>query len=103
MKLYTKKLIFAFIFCLTLVSVNAQITWNGAGATNNFSDGGNWVGGVMPGASDAAIFDGTSSKNCDFDVDIDVASLSVNAGYTGIINALSSNPTVEGALTIAAG
>ncbi|HWY10333.1 MAG TPA: hypothetical protein VN026_03355, partial [Bacteroidia bacterium] len=103
MKLYTKKLIFAFVFCLTLVSVNAQITWNGAGATNNFSDAGNWAGGIVPGAADPVIFDGTSSKNCNFDVDIDVASLSVNGGYGGTINALATNPTIEGAFSIAAG
>ena len=103
MKLFTKKLLFAFSLSLTLFNINAQITWNGAGATNNFSDAANWLGGVVPGSADNVIFDGTSSKNCDFDFDIDVASLSLNAGYGGIVNAMSTNPIIEGAFSIAAG
>lgn len=105
MKLFTKKLL--LFFGLTFISgvalAQSTITWNGLGATNDFSDGANWVGGIAPVTGDDAIFDATSSKNCDFDVDVDVNNLSIDAGYTGTINALSSNPVVSGAFTQASG
>ena len=33
-----------------------SITWNGNGATTNWSDGDNWNGGVAPGAGNNAVF-----------------------------------------------
>ncbi len=33
-----------------------NFTWNGAGADNNWTTGGNWVGGVAPGVGDNLIF-----------------------------------------------
>ena len=41
---------------LALPSAAATITWTGAGATHNWSDTGNWQGGVVPGAADRAAF-----------------------------------------------
>ena len=43
--------------------VVTTMTWDGGGATKNWSDGANWSGDIAPGPNDDAIFDGTSTKN----------------------------------------
>ena len=63
----------------------ANIIWNGGGATNNWSEGANWAGGVVPGSSDVAIFDGTNSKNALINANANVSGVAINAGYTGTI------------------
>lgn len=111
MKLYTKKLIIALTFCLTMISVKSQtFTWDGGGATNNASEGANWVGDAAPAfdGTESLVFDGTSSKNCDFDVDpIDIVNLNINAGYTGTIDGdgggLGPVVLIDGNITQAAG
>lgn len=45
----------------------AAKTWTGLGADNNWSTGGNWDGGTVPGASDVCSFNSTSTKNCTID------------------------------------
>ncbi len=86
MKVYTKKLIFAFAFCLTLMSVNAQVTWTNGNGTNIWSDPGNWNTASVPVAGDDVIFDGTSTANCTIDMDIDINDLTITAAYTGIVD-----------------
>lgn len=58
-------------------------TWTGAGEDNLWSNPANW-GGTAPGASDTAVFDGTSSKNCTVDVE-KVLNLTIDAAYAGTI------------------
>jgi fibronectin-binding autotransporter adhesin len=41
---------------VVLTRVVANFTWNGAGGTNNWNLGANWVGGVAPGIGDNLIF-----------------------------------------------
>ncbi len=98
----------AFIFTLTYCSLgfSQTFTWNGGGADNNFSTAGNWVGGIGPGFGTGVediIFDGTGTKNCDFDADVNVNKLSINAGYTGVVDAKATNSTFAGVFTLAAG
>ena len=62
-----------------------DITWTGGGVTNNWSEGANWTGGVIPGMGDIAIFDGTSTKNATVDTSVSIQGLHINAGYTGTI------------------
>ena len=57
-------------------------TWN-ASANSNWDDASNWSAGI-PGASDKAIFDGTSVKNCSVDV-AEVLAISSSAAYTGSV------------------
>ena len=71
------------------------ITWNGGGLTNNWSEGANWTGGVVPGSSDTAIFDGTSAKNATIDV-ATIGSIQINAGYTGVISQASGALLISG-------
>jgi hypothetical protein len=60
-------------------------TWDGGGATNNWSEAANWSGDVVPGIGDVAVFDGTSTKDATIDVNINVQGIQINSGYTGTI------------------
>src|SRR5688500_6731063 len=83
--------------------VNAQITWTGLGSTNDWSEAANWDSDpVLPSSGDDVIFDGTSVKNCNIDIDVDVNTISLNAGYTGAISGNSQNIRCLG-FTMAAG
>lgn len=97
------KKIFILFFVVALTQLKAQITWTGAGTTNDFSEAANWTGSVVPGSTDVVIFDGTSGKNCDFDFDINVHDFSVTAAYTGTIDGLATNPSLNGNFSLAGG
>lgn len=100
-----KKIIILFL-ALTLSQLKAQITWNGLGTTNDWSESANWSGGVVPQSTDAVVFNGTSTKNCDIDVSAipDITSLNINSAYTGTIDGLS-NPDIyiSGVFTMGGG
>ncbi len=53
----------------------------------------NWAGNVIPQYGDNVVFDSTS-KDCTWDLDVILASLSINSGYTGNVT-LTSNLTIE--------
>ena len=57
-------------------------TWDGGGATQNWSDAANWSGDVIPGSGDIAVFDGTSTKNAIIDPAFagSIAGIQINAG-----------------------
>src|SRR5688572_11713535 len=59
-------------------------TWNGGGDTNNFSNAGNWVGGVAPVANDSVTFDGfgrlTPVNNLTLDIPLNGITFSPTAG-----------------------
>lgn len=65
----------------------AVVTWNGDGATNNWSDGDNWDTDSAPGSSDVATFDGTSTKASTIDASWggSVQGIDINTGYTNTI------------------
>ncbi|MFH0763614.1 MAG: DUF2341 domain-containing protein [Candidatus Omnitrophota bacterium] len=62
---------------------DANITWNGSTSLWNVS--GNWIGGVVPGDGDVAVFNGTSTRNCSINASINILGLCIESGYTGII------------------
>jgi hypothetical protein len=69
----------------------ANITWMG-GADTNWSNPANWVGGVVPGAQDTAIFDNTSGTHNIAVVDV---------AFVGPIAGLTINPSFSGEITVA--
>lgn len=81
------------IFVLTANAANR--TWDGGGATNNWSEAANWSDDTVPGASDKAIFDATSTKDCTIDVVVTVNQFEINSGYTGTITQGSFSFTVS--------
>lgn len=87
-----KKNLFLFFIltCFLIISKNSfavTITWDGGGADNNWSTAENWSGDTIPGSSDIAYFDGTSTKDATIDAGFagDISGLSVNTGYSGTI------------------
>lgn len=75
----------------------ATKTWTGAGATNDWSLGANWSGGTVPVAVDSVVFDATSVKNVTIDVNVSVATFTVNVGYTGILSQAAGRTITVGA------
>ena len=47
--------ILAFFIFNSLIVSAANVTWTGGGDTSAWSDGGNWEGGIAPGAGDIAL------------------------------------------------
>src|SRR5688572_21767153 len=74
----------------------ATRTWDGGGATNNWSEAANWSDNTAPVSGDIAVFNGTSTKNATIDTAFTITELDINAGYTGTITQ-SSNLTITGA------
>ena len=68
----------------------ATCTWTGAGSDANWSTATNWSGTTVPTASDSVIFDGTGTGPCVLDTSLaratTIASLQIQAGYTGTIS-----------------
>jgi hypothetical protein len=102
----------ALIACVALISGNARAdthVWDGEGANNLGTTAGNWyiAGGaddVAPVATDAIIFNSTSSKNCTLDNAVTFSSFTIDASYAGIVTTADAiNVGVDGGITIGAG
>jgi hypothetical protein len=63
----------------------ATVTWDGGGTTNNWSEGANWSGNVVPTIADDVVFDATSGKDATWDASgpANIKSLTVNNTYSG--------------------
>ncbi len=93
-----------FLLLLTAAANAAAVTrtWDGGGATNNWSDAANWSGDVAPTSADDLVFNNTSVKNSTVDTGLTVNSVSINGGYSGTITQ-NSVLTVTNAFTQSAG
>jgi len=60
-------------------------TWDGGGATNNWSEAANWSGDAVPTSVDTAQFDATSTKPATIDSSFTIDTLNILTGYTGTI------------------
>ncbi len=87
----------AWAFLLANPAQGATRTWNGGGATNNWNDAANWVGGLIPGVLDVATFDGTSAKNVVVNVNVSVLGIDIGAPYTGTISQPAGSAVTVGA------
>ncbi|MDO8335489.1 MAG: hypothetical protein Q7T74_01750 [Candidatus Saccharibacteria bacterium] len=91
-----------FLFVFVFPAQGAVRTWDGGGADgtcggaagdgNKWSCALNWSTDTLPGASDVATFDGTSTKDATIDAGFtgSVAGVDINSGYTGTITAARS-------------
>ncbi len=73
------------------ISTNGFI-WTGAGGNTSWSTAGNWSGGVAPGASNVATFNGSCASNCSPDItaNVSVRGVRINAPYAGTITQTSN-------------
>src|SRR5687767_10216050 len=78
-------------------------TWDGGGATNNWSEAANWSGDTVPLAADTVVFDTTSVKNVTVDFNITVAAFQIASGYSGVISKGTPSLTVNGVFTQTSG
>jgi hypothetical protein len=80
-----------FMFLMVLCEgVNAaDLTWTGGGSDNLASNPANWSGGAAPRDGDSVIFDGTSSKDCTWDLTVKLALLTQRFAYTGKVTKTS--------------
>jgi autotransporter-associated beta strand protein len=76
----------------------SEVTWDGGGSTNNWSDAANWSGNIIPVAGSTAIFNGTSTKNAVVDAAFSGAlkHLRIDSAYTGTITL--TRPLTAGSL-----
>lgn len=71
-------------------------TWTGGGTTNNWSDGGNWSGGVAPVNGATLVWDATSTArlSSNNDLNLSIAQLNLTGAPAGVVlsgNALTMN------------
>jgi len=83
-------LIILFLSVFALSAHAATLTWTGGGADNLASNPSNWSGNAVPQNGDEIIFDGTSTKDCTWDLNIIPSSVTITSAYTGTIS-LDSN------------
>jgi hypothetical protein len=83
---------------------NNSVIWDGQAADNNWSSADNWTGNVVPTANDDVIFNSAMTRDSVIDTSFagNVKSLTIAAGYTGIITS-NKNLTVTGDFTLAQG
>jgi len=65
--------------------VLTAVTWDGGGATNNWSEAANWSSNIIPAPGDDVTFDATSTKSVTIDASINVGSVFIGSGYAGTI------------------
>lgn len=95
---------FSFVFVFSSNSAAATRTWDGGGATNNWSTAANWSDDAAPTNADDVVFDGASVKNSTIDITFTVKSIQINSGYTGTITqGADANLTVNNSFIQSAG
>ena len=81
----------------------ATRTWDGGGGDGLWSTAANWSLNTLPIPGDTVIFDGTSTAAAAIDVPVTVASLQMNAGYTGTVTQAAGQAVVLTSYTQSAG
>ena len=99
--LFLVALFFALFFISRNVSA-ATRTWDGEGATNNWSEAANWSGNVVPGSSDTVIFSASSTVSSTWDSagPAQIITLNVQSNYSGNLT-LARDVAVSGDWTFA--
>ncbi|MCC5866155.1 MAG: carboxypeptidase regulatory-like domain-containing protein [Wenzhouxiangella sp.] len=78
-------LVFTLPSLLAAPAVAADRTWTGLGETSHWSEPANWSDNAVPGPTDRAIFNATSTKDAVINSDFSIQAMTVEAGYTGSI------------------
>lgn len=61
-------------------------TWDGGGTDTRWHNPANWDGDAVPAATEVAVFDALSSRNCTIDRDVIVLGIDIRTGYEGTIS-----------------
>jgi hypothetical protein len=95
-------LLIFFLFTFALSASAVTVAWTGGGSDNLASNPANWSGNTTLQNGDNVIFDNSSAKNCLWSLDITLAFLTLDAGYSGAVT-LNSPLRITGNLTISGG
>src|SRR5690606_20733235 len=98
--------VFGVVWCLFGASDALAVTrtWDGGGVTENWSEAANWSSDTVATFLDAAVFDGTSSKDATIDQNISMLSLSMTASYGGTVTQASgASVSITSSASIAGG
>ncbi len=85
-----------YIYGITTDVTGNDKTWTGGGDVDTrASTAANWSGNTIPRNGDNVIFDGTSTNDCNWDMNVLINSMSLISGYKGIvtINSFLTNYT----------
>ncbi len=86
------------VWAITTLPVHAGVsrTWTGGGVDALASTAENWSDNTAPVGGDNVVFDGTSSTDCDWDLDISVVDWTQTADYGGTVTIRTEYPDVPG-------
>ncbi|MBI5665336.1 MAG: alkaline phosphatase, partial [Nitrospirae bacterium] len=76
--------------------------WDGEGTDNLASNADNWSDNTAPQTGEDVVFNGTSTKACDWNIPVELLSLSLNSGYSGTVS-INSPLTINGDLIVSDG
>jgi len=85
-----------FLVFFSTKTFGANITWNNFSGNYDWNTPGNWSTGVVPGPADVAIFNGTSTDNCNLNANVNVRGVSITAAYSGTITQQGTNTITIG-------
>lgn len=103
------KAFFVLMMSSALTAKAANRFWVAAGPSNwnntaNWSNASGGAGGFsVPGVGDNATFDGNGLGNCTIDLTLSLATITVNAAYTGTISQGANTVTTTGTATFGGG
>ncbi len=76
--------------------------WTGGGVNNLASNPANWLSSIVPQNGDSVLFNGSSAKSCNWNINVSIASLNLNPGYSGVFT-LNTDMSITGSLVISDG
>ncbi len=100
------KLSFFFLFASLVASHASTITWNGLGDGSSFNNPANWIGNVVPGASDNAVITSGAGTGVIVTTTTTVLSVQCSKAFTvsgGIFTVTAGPSQITGAFTLAGG
>ncbi|RJR15624.1 MAG: hypothetical protein C4581_11760, partial [Nitrospiraceae bacterium] len=92
-----------YIYAITNLSGSGTARiWTGGGTDTLASNSANWLDNSIPQSGDDVIFDGTSVKDCNWNITVPIHSISLNPGYKGTVT-ITSTLSLSGNSVIADG
>jgi len=85
----------------TILTTGNFVLWTGA-VDNDASNPGNWADNVLPQNGENILFDGSSSANCTWNINITPKLLVLSTGYGGTVT-LNAALSMTGSLTVSGG
>ncbi|HLG41096.1 MAG TPA: hypothetical protein VI461_15550 [Chitinophagaceae bacterium] len=89
-----KRFVLFFLFIISFFLSKAQIKWDGGGDGVSWNDGNNWVGNLVPDATDDVVLDNLAGEIASYTVTLPGGMVSV------IVNSLTITPSGSNTITL---